>query len=294
MRITQSMMSNSMLRNLSNSYSDLNKYSEQLSSGKKITKPSDDPVVATKGMSYRTEVRDVEQYKRNLSEAQSWIDNSDSALGNATSALQRIRELAVQASNGTYEEGQRENIAEEVDQLKEQLATIANTQVNGKYIFNGTNTDTAPVTINNDGSAAVNINSNPVNLALSKGVDVKVNVDADAVFGEKLFNDLENFSAALRSDAADEDLDGYIGTVDENIDSLINERADLGARMNRMDLVSSRLDDQELSATELMSNNEDAEMEEVIMNMVSQEAVHRAAMSAGARIIQPTLMDFLR
>ncbi|MFP7492373.1 flagellar hook-associated protein FlgL [Terribacillus saccharophilus] len=294
MRITQSMMSNSMLRNLSNSYSDLNKYSEQLSSGKKITKPSDDPVVATKGMSYRTEVRDVEQYKRNLSEAQSWIDNSDSALGNATSALQRIRELAVQASNGTYEEGQRENIAEEVDQLKEQLATIANTQVNGKYIFNGTNTDTEPVTINNDGSAAVNINSNPVNLTLSKGVDVKVNVDADAVFGEKLFNDLENFSAALRSDAADEDLDGYIGTVDENIDSLINERADLGARMNRMDLVSSRLDDQELSATELMSNNEDAEMEEVIMNMVSQEAVHRAAMSAGARIIQPTLMDFLR
>ncbi|MFP7171052.1 flagellar hook-associated protein FlgL [Terribacillus sp. 7520-G] len=294
MRITQSMMSDRMLRNLSNSYSDLNKYSEQLSSGKKITKPSDDPVVATKGMGYRTEVREVEQYKRNLSEAQTWIDNSDSALNNATSALQRIRELAVQASNGTYEEGQRENIAEEVDQLKEQLATIANTQVNGKYIFNGTNTDAAPVTINEDGSVTVDNNSNAVSLTLSKGVDVKVNVDGDAVFGEKLFSDLESFSAALRSDTPDEDLDAYIGTIDENINSLINERADLGARMNRLDLVSSRLDDQELSATELMSNNEDAEMEEVIMNLVSQEAVHRAAMSAGARIIQPTLMDFLR
>ncbi|MFP7479049.1 flagellar hook-associated protein FlgL [Terribacillus saccharophilus] len=294
MRITQSMMSNSMLRNLSNSYGDLNKYSEQLSSGKKITKPSDDPVVATKGMSYRTEVRDVEQYKRNLSEAQTWIDNSDSALSNATSALQRLRELAVQASNGTYEEGQRGNIAEEVDQLKEQLATIANTQVNEKYIFNGSATNTAPVTINEDGSTTVNFNSNAVNLTLSKGVDVNINVDGNAVFGEKLFSDLDNLSAALRSDGSDEDLDQYIGLIDENINNLVNERADLGARMNRMDLVESRLGDQELSATKLMSNNEDAEMEEVIMNLTSQEAVHRAAMSAGARIIQPTLMDFLR
>ncbi|MFB1098027.1 MULTISPECIES: flagellar hook-associated protein FlgL [Bacillaceae] len=294
MRITQSMMSNSMLRNLSNSYSDLNKYSEQLSSGKKITRPSDDPVVATKGMSYRTEVRDVAQYKRNLSEAQTWIDNSDSALSNATSALQRLRELAVQASNGTYEEGQRSNIAEEVDQLKEQLATIANTQVNEKYIFNGSATNTAPVTINEDGSTTVDFNSNAVNLTLSKGVDVKINVDGGAVFGNKLFDDLSNFSAALRSDGSDEDLDQYIGLIDENINNLVNERADIGARMNRMDLVESRLGDQELSATELMSNNEDAEMEEVIMNLTSQEAVHRAAMSAGARIIQPTLMDFLR
>ncbi|SEN24073.1 flagellar hook-associated protein 3 FlgL [Terribacillus saccharophilus] len=294
MRITQSMMSNSMLRNLSNSYSDLNKYSEQLSSGKKITKPSDDPVVATKGMGYRTEVRDVAQYKRNLSEAQSWIDNSDSAMSNATSALQRLRELAVQASNGTYEEGQRANIAEEVDQLKEQLATIANTQVNEKYIFNGSATNTAPVTINEDGSTTVDFNSNAVNLTLSKGVDVKINVDGGAVFGNKLFDDLNNFSAALRSDGSDEDLDQYIGLIDENINNLVNERADIGARMNRMDLVESRLGDQELSATELMSNNEDAEMEEVIMNLTSQEAVHRAAMSAGARIIQPTLMDFLR
>ncbi|PAD22764.1 flagellar hook-associated protein FlgL [Terribacillus saccharophilus] len=294
MRITQSMMSNSMLRNLSNSYSDLNKYTEQLSSGKKITKPSDDPVVATKGMSYRTEVRDVAQYKRNLSEAQTWIDNSDSALSNATSALQRLRELAVQASNGTYEEGQRGNIAEEVDQLKEQLATIANTQVNEKYIFNGSATNTAPVTINEDGSTTVDFNSNAVNLTLSKGVDVQINVDGGAVFGNKLFDDLNNFSAALRSNGSDEDLDQYIGLIDENINNLVNERADIGARMNRMDLVESRLGDQELSATELMSNNEDAEMEEVIMNLTSQEAVHRAAMSAGARIIQPTLMDFLR
>ncbi|QXE00964.1 flagellar hook-associated protein FlgL [Terribacillus sp. DMT04] len=294
MRITQSMMSNRMLSNLSNSYGDLNKYSEQLSSGKKITKPSDDPVVATKGMSYRTEVRDVEQYKRNLSEAQTWIDNSDSALGNATSALQRIRELAVQASNGTYDEGQRGNIAQEVDQLKEQLASIANTQVNGKYIFNGSATDTKPVVINDDGSSTVDFNTNAVSLTLSKGVEVKMNADGDAAFGEKLFDDLESFSTALRSDGSDEDLDQYIGALDENIDNLINERADLGARMNRMDLVASRLDDQELSATKLMSDNEDADMEEVIMNLTSQEAVHRAAMSAGARIIQPTLMDFLR
>lgn len=97
MRVTQSMLTNNMLRNLSNSYNSLGKYMEQLSTGKKINRPSDDPVIAMKGMNYRTQVNQLEQYERNIGEVHNWMDNTDSALEKVQKGgLERLRELAVQ------------------------------------------------------------------------------------------------------------------------------------------------------------------------------------------------------
>jgi len=101
MRVTQSMLSNNMIRNISNSYERLAKLQEQILTQKKFSKPSDDPVAAMMGMNYRTSLNQVEQYSRNISEATNWVESTDSALGQAVSALQRMRELTVQASNGT-------------------------------------------------------------------------------------------------------------------------------------------------------------------------------------------------
>ncbi|MFB4167830.1 flagellar hook-associated protein FlgL [Virgibacillus sp. JSM 102003] len=300
MRITQSMISNNMLNNLSNSYSKMNTYMNQLSTGKKINRPSDDPVIAMKGMSYRTELKEVEQYQRNTNEVHNWMDNSDAALDKATQALQKLRELAVQASNDTYDDGQREDIMEEAEQLKEHLADIANTQVNGKYIFNGTNTDTKPVTINENGDITkIAINSDPVMIEVANGTKLQANVDAGSVFAGDpnstgdLFGEIDSFINALDNNnrAAIED---HIKTLDVNIDNVVNARADLGARMNRLELIENRLSEQEVIATQTMSENEDIDYEKVITKLTSQESVHRAALSAGSRIIQPTLMDFLR
>lgn len=304
MRVTQSMLTNNMLRNLSNSYSNLDKYMDQLSTGKKINRPSDDPVIAMKGMNYRSQVAAVQQYERNLGEVNNWMDNSDASLDEATKALQRLRELSVQASNGTYEEGQRKNIAEEVDQLKAQLVEIANTKVNNKYIFNGTNTTGTedvngdlkpPVTTDADGNViTVASNNENVMIEVTNGTRIQTNITPENVFSQDLFADIEAFSQALKSDAPDEDLDSHIGVLDGHIDNTINERADLGARMNRVELIEDRLSNQSISAKKMMSDNEDIDIEEVIMNLTTQESVHRAALSAGSRVIQPTLLDFLR
>ena len=139
MRVTQSMLTNNMLNNLSSSYEKLGKLQEQVSSQKKFSKPSDDPVAAMMGMGYRTNLNQIEQYKSNISEAENWINSTDDAITEAVSAFQRIRELTVQGSNGTYEGKQLENIAEEIKQLKEHLVSIGDTQIGGKYIFNGQN-----------------------------------------------------------------------------------------------------------------------------------------------------------
>ncbi|MGP4061266.1 flagellar hook-associated protein FlgL [Halobacillus sp. H74] len=293
MRVTQSMLSNNMLRNLSDSYANMGKYQEQLSTGKKISRPSQDPVVAMKGINYRSQVSEVEQFQRNIGEVHNWMDNSDAALDKTTEAMQRVRELTVQASNDTYDEGQRENIAKEIRQLKEHIGSIANTEVNDKYIFNGSNTTEAPFDMDDlEGSGPPG--NDPVNIEVSAGVKLQTNVTPGNVFNKELFEDLENFASALEGDTNQGELDGFIEKFDGHIGNIVNERADLGARMNRVELIEDRLESQKVSATKMMSDNEDADIEKVITNLKTQESVHRAAMGVGARIIQPTLMDFLR
>jgi flagellar hook-associated protein 3 FlgL len=301
MRVTQGMLTGNMLRNLSASYARLGKYQDQLATGKKINRPSDDPVIAMKGMIYRTNLTEVEQFKRNFSEAYNWIENSDAALDKATQALQRIRELVVQASNDTYEASQREAISQEIKQLTDHLASIANTKVGDKYIFNGTDTLKQPVDLTQNPPIVSN-NTDEVKIELSKGIYIPVNVNPTKVFnydntakGNGLFSDLESLNNDLNdSTKSGNDISQYLSYIDKHINNILSARAELGARLNRVELMEDRIDQQEVIANRILSDNEDADMERVITDLKTQESVHRAALGVGARIIQPTLLDFLR
>ncbi|MBB6282010.1 flagellar hook-associated protein FlgL [Geobacillus subterraneus] len=297
MRITQSMLANNMLKQITRSYERLDQYQTQLSTGKKITRPSDDPVVAMKGIAYRSNLAEVEQFKRNFSEAYNWVENSDSALDKATQALQRIRELVVQASNDTYEETQRQAIAKEVRQLSEHLVTIANTKIGDKYIFNGAQTTDPPVTVNADGTITVSTNDQQLNIELAKGVYLPVNIPPSTAFGagNGLFSDLQDLAASLENaSTTGDELTGYLDKLDDHLTHLLGVRAELGARMNRIELMEDRIDSQQVIAEKMLSDNEDVDLEKVIIDLKTQESVHRAALAVGARVIQPTLVDFLR
>ncbi|ARA98473.1 flagellar hook-associated protein FlgL [Geobacillus thermodenitrificans] len=297
MRITQSMLANNMLKQITRSYEKLDQYQTQLSTGKKITRPSDDPVVAMKGIAYRSNLAEVEQFKRNFSEAYNWVENSDAALDKATQALQRIRELVVQASNDTYEETQRQSIAKEVRQLTEHLVTLANTKVGDKYIFNGAHTTEPPVKVNADGTITVSTNDQQLNIELAKGVYIPVNIPPSTAFGagNGLFSDLQKLAASLENPSTTGDeLTGYLDKLDNHLTHLLGVRAELGARMNRIELMEDRVDGQQVIAEKILSDNEDVDLEKVIIDLKTQESVHRAALAVGARIIQPTLVDFLR
>ncbi|AUJ23286.1 MULTISPECIES: flagellar hook-associated protein FlgL [Virgibacillus] len=293
MRITQSMLSNNMLRNLSNSYTKLDTYMEQVRTGKKINRPSDNPVVAMKGINYRRQENEAEQYLRNTGEAHNWMDNSDAALDQATKAMQKLRELAVKASNGTNDDEEYKSIKEEAKQLKEHLISIADTKVNGKYIFNGTDTTNSPF----DQNGVFSPNTDPVNIPIAAGLELQANVDGGAVFGNGLFDTVDSFIQKLDNhdmDGIEEVIGESIEELDTGINQIIDTRAGLGARMNRLELVENRLGDQKIMATKMMSDNEDINYSEAITNLITQEFLHRAALSTGSRIIQPTLVDFLR
>ncbi|OMP65803.1 flagellar hook-associated protein FlgL [Domibacillus epiphyticus] len=296
MRVTQSMLSSNMMKNLTASLGRLDKLNTQVASQKKITKPSDDPVVAMKGITHRRSLAEVEQFQRNFSEAYNWVENSDSAMDKAKLALDRIRELVVEVSNDTYDYEQRQAASEEIKQLKEHLVDIANTKFGEKYLFNGTKTTTPP--FNPDGTVNGTISTAEVQIELSKDVRVPVNMSAISVFptgAGGMFETINSITSLLdNTTTTGEDVTGSLNSIDQLISKNTTARAQMGARYNRIELMEARVAEQKVVSSRIMSENEDVDFEQVVTDLTVQETVHKAALSVASRIIQPTLMDYLR
>lgn len=289
-----------MLNNLFKSQSNMDKYLKQITTGKKINRPSDDPIIAMKGINYRTEVTEAEQYTRNATEVWNWFDHSDDVLGKSTKAMQRMEELANQAANGTNTQDELNSIKKEVEQLKEQMIEMANTQVNGKYIFNGTDTDKPLIKKekNDNGEVEIEFNTGDgreemVEIEVSKGINMEVNVSPEGVFDQELFDHIDGFITALEN-GDDDEINQSLENLQGSSSNIIQSRAELGARMNRLELIENRLENQVVIAKDTMAKNEGVEFEEAVTNLLTQEVIHRAALSAGSKIIQPSLVDFLR
>lgn len=291
MRITQSMLSSNMLRNLNTSYNKMGKLQEQVLSGKKVNRPSDDPVTVMKGMGFRIQVDKVAQYQRNMGEVHSRLDSADDSFDTVGKALQRASELAKQGANDVLTEEDRKNIMSELSQIQQQIQDMANTKVGDKYIFSGTKTSTKLYDGAGYPPAGTAGFDESVEIEVFDGISLEVNTNALELFREidDVFKNILNnpnpdhvaFSTAMAA-------------IDERHGDVLTERADIGARQNRAEMMENRLDAQEGIAKKQMSDNEDVNQAEAITEMITQESIHRAALSVGARIIQPSLVDFLR
>lgn len=291
MRVTQSMLSNNLLRNLSTSYSKLGSLNEQVMTGKKFNKPSDNPVGMMRSLGYRSDLNQIEQFKQNIGEVRNWVDSTDDALDQSVKALQKIRELTVQVSNGSLESNQREYIAKEIEELKAHLIDLGDTEVGGKYIFNGTKTNLPPS--ETDFADA----TGSIQLEVFSGIKIHVNTEGKALFEE--FTKDDGVIGKLLDDIKDpnvdpETLSAHLGSLDTKINQFLSERSNIGARQNRVELMEERLMSQEVAATRILSDNEDIDLERAIIDLTMQDSIHRAALGVGSKIIQPTLMDFLR
>lgn len=284
-----------MLRNLSNSYSKMGKLQDQITSGSKINRPSDDPVGAIKGMGFRTSLGKVEQYKRNMIEVTSWIDNTDESFDGVGKALQRVQELVTSAANdATVTDDDREKMKAEIDQIRKQIQDLANTKIGDKYIFSGTNTS-SPL-FKKDGT----MNTGPgmdqeVKIEVSDGVQLTVNTVGNEIFGD-IDAMMGDISAALTKGSGVDGnvIGGYLDKISGQQAKVLEARSDVGAKQNRVEMVENRLGVQEVMVTKQLSDNESVEYDKAITEMVTQQSLHQAALSVGAKIIQSTLVDFIR
>ncbi len=300
MRVTQSMLNTNMLRNLNNSMNGMNKYMDMLASGKRVNRPSDDPVAAVRTMYHKTSLNEIEQFQRNSIEAMNWLDMTDEALGSVVTVIHRVRELIVDGSVDTKGADSKAAIAQELQQLRDQIGNICNTSIGGRYIFSGTDTRTPPY----DEAAGAFTNTNNAEIRLEMGQDIflpvnipGVDIFTDSTTGDgrqSIFKVIDAAITDLQNDESGSVITGHIASLEQNFDLFTATRSSLGARVNRIELVQARLDDSHFSSTKLLSDAQDADIPKVITELRNQSNVHQAALSAGMRIIQPTLLDFLR
>lgn len=298
-RITQSMLTRSTLSDLQNVAGRLSDTQRKLASGKEITKPSDDPFAAGRALGLRADVEGLQQYQRNASDAEGWVTATDSALGAIGDLAQRARELLLQGGNDTVPQSQRNTLANEIDQLVASAKQEGNATHAGRYLFAGTATDTPPYST---GSDAYGGDAGDIARGIGPSVSVVVNSKGSDVLGSgggdgKLIDVLRTISGHLRggTPADGAALRGSdIQNLDASIDALLDERARVGSVGNRLVTAGSRLAELEESATVLLSETEDADMAETLINYSTQQAVYQSALKAGANVVQVSLLDFLR
>lgn len=293
MRVTQQMLHQNSVRHMNQNLSRLEKTNNQVSTGKLIHKPSDDPNGVSKAMNLKSALAANEQYERNTSEATLWMDETDQTINDMVNVMKRVRELAVQGSNDTLSDHDKSVIASEVDELTEQIRTFANSKVNGNYLFNGQKTNESPFP-DKDSYETDPFDTGAKSFTIADGVVVQANVTADKLFGTatdntSLFQTLNNLADGLRTGNPIP-----LAQIDKGIERILSTVAEAGAKQNRVEAVANRIEDSNIELKSMLSSIEDIDYVEAITRLKSEESIYQATLAASSKIIQPSLMDFLR
>lgn len=297
MRVTNNMLINNLKKNLNMGLGRMQRVHNQMSSGKRFSVPSDDPVGVARSLKLRADLNENEKFQKNAGDALSWLETTESALDAIKDVLHRVKELAVQGANGTYSEEDTQAIAEEIQQLRDHLIGVGNSTYVGKHIFAGYKTNLAPVQLNGDGSLDYQGDAGTINYQVGVSDLIEASLTAEEVFlnvnNEDLLKDMQDMYDFMNT-GNHQGMAGLVGNFERHLENILNRTAEVGAKSNRMELVVNRLKDENLNFTNLLSNTEDVDMADVLIRLTSEENVYRASLASGARIIQPTLIDFLR
>lgn len=296
MRVTNNMLISNMMKNIYSNLKRLEKVNDEMASGKKFRMPSDNPVGVARSLKLRADLNENDRFKRNAEDALSWLETTETAIMQIKEVLQRVRELTVQGANGVLSPEDSQKIADEAAQLRDQLVSIGNSTYMGKHIFAGYKTDVAPVQLDTDNSFLYMGDSGQIMYQVGVSDILQANITADEIFspgGKDLLEDMESLIDALGI-GDPETIGNFLGDLDVHLENVLTMVSETGAKVNRMELVVNRLEDENLNFTSLLSKNEDVDMAEVIIRLKSEENVYMAALAGGSRIIQPTLVDFLR
>jgi len=303
MRITNAMTINNFMHNIALTATDINKYQNQIQTGKLYQYASEAPVAAAKSIRYKSRIAQLEQNNENIEDANELLKVTDSALQSYDDILTRISELTSQAANGTYGEPEREAIAVELEQLKGEIINIANTKYNGRYIFSGYKTNQA--LLDEDGKFAIDVitrgeDTESINYSVGFGTKLQVNTLGPDIFGgsgkageaSDIVANMDELIQALKDSDADKML--KCGTkIENNLQISVDARADVGARMNRLELTQNRVENSLANLEESLSINDDADYTETITKWTSAKSIYQASLSTSSKILQISLLDYL-
>jgi flagellar hook-associated protein 3 FlgL len=293
MRVTQHSISMSSLANVQASLNRTAKLQEQMSSGKVLNRPSDSPTGTVTSLSLRSQISAQEQYAANAQDGTAWLGTQDTALQSVNTALQRVRELTVQAANtGSNDANARNALAEEITTLRGTLTGLANTTYLGRPIFGGT---TAGGSAFDPSTYEYLGDSGEVTRRVDDRTRVSVGSTGSAVFGEgdgSVFKLLDRLAANVRTNPSA--LSSDLSALDGRMSTVLNAITNVGVRTNQVEQARTAANDKALDLRSTLTGVEDIDLPSVIIDLQLQDTTYQAALSATAKAIQPTLMDFLR
>lgn len=302
MRVTNLGLTTFVSDNLHSAYRRVAAAQEQVTTGRRINRLSDDPVGAVRVFGLRNFTASLDQYDKNINKIFPFIKQADSVLGQAEESLFRAKELALASANDSQSAADRANTAKEIHELRQQLLNIANTKVDNRYIFAGFANDAAPFT---DGGASVAYNgdSGVLKIPTSSASTVELNVPGDVIFqgvgltgGVDIFDVLSDLETAL----VNNDVNGVNGIqtqltrIDNGIDQLLGVRAQFGSRINNAEGAQKALAVLQEQAESERTQIEDVDVLQAYTDFVRYQKMFEAALSSAAQVVQPSLLDFLR
>ena len=297
MRVSNRQIMDTITKNLFQNEKRLLELQNKISSGKRINQPSDDPLGMKRVLDYRKLLAQIKQYKKNLAYGETWLKDTESVLGSISDLLRRAKEIAVYQATGTSTAQTREIAAQEVKNLYDQIIQLANSKWKGNFIFAGyqTKTNLPPFSRDEDYNATYQGDTGKIEVIVGEGNKVTINLHGQEVFSQEvdIFLTLKELKESLENNDPE-----MIGSLVEEIDKAFNQidryRAEIGARINRLESAENYWNNLKLNIEKALSDTEDADLTQVMTDLLNQQAVYQASLATTARIIQPSLIDFLR
>jgi flagellar hook-associated protein 3 FlgL len=301
MRVTQRSMTANSLAGLNSNLSAVAKLQNQLTSGKVINRPSDSPTGANTAMQARSALGAVAQQARNITDAQSWLDNTYSTMTNMINVTQQARSLTVQGLNtGATSADAATAISKQVSALRDSLVGMANTTVGGRPLFGGVTAGSTAYDTTGKYVGVLDSNGDPVPVTrrISDAESIRIDVTGPEAFGqapEDVFSVLENIAAHVAGSTADPvALADDLTALDGALQKMLVGVAGISAKAARVETAGVLNQDRSLSLTTRLADVEDVDLAKTTMELQMQQVTYQAALSVTSKTLQQSLVDFLR
>jgi flagellar hook-associated protein 3 FlgL len=287
MRVASKTVYDAARFNLASIQEQLYKANQVVATGKRITALSDDPVGLTQSLHVKSALSNLEQLGHNISMGKSWLTASESSLSQAQDIISDARALCVQMVSGTIDLSQQAPAATIVQNHIDEIVSLGNTEINGQYVFAGWKTDTVP--FGQDGTYYGD--NHAFTIKIGNDTTIEIGADGEAIF-QDLFTTLSDLKDALEGNDV-EGIRAAMTNLDIDLDRITTKISDIGSKVLRMETNEQIFQEVTISNTQRLSEIEEADMAEAIIDLESREVVYKAALASSARIMQLSLLDFL-
>jgi flagellar hook-associated protein 3 FlgL len=313
MRITNMMRVSDFLYHVENRTTRLYELQNQIASGYRLHRPSDDPIGVHQAMRLHEQISQNEQYTRNLENGLSRLSFTDNTLTQINDLITSLDMLAIQGDNTTNTTPDYANLAVQAEEVIQQMVSQANAQYQGVFIFAGQWTSTMPFEDVQEEGITTSVSLVPegplgeVYREIGVGDQVAINIQGDQLFmpdGEGEMTDLFWVAIQIRDTLNNEgepppgyeevyDLPMLRDALEDIRERITNFQSEVGARVERMNNVNIQLLDSNLTLTDALSNVEDTDIVQAAMNLQMDQAAYQATLNVGSMIMQPSLLDYI-